>query len=319
MELTAAEGRVLACLIERAAVAPDAYPVTLNELRLSCNQTSGREPVVAYDDRIVEDTLLALKSKGLARSAAPGPMPDRAARYSHRADGRWRLGPAELAVLAVLLLCGPQTLGAVQARAARLYPFADSGEVEAVLDALAARTPAPFAARLDSPTAGDRVRWAQVLAGPAPGVLDGFEGARVVHADLDGRADDGHDPFTGAPTYAELAARVAELERRLAAATERSASAAATAAAATAEAWEDEPDASSPPGERRWSGAAGATPGRRSVAGGGAVGGAGVADRGRAALPPATRVEADGPSTADRLADIERRLARIEAELGALR
>jgi len=67
MDLTEAEGRVLGCLIEREAVAPEAYPVTLNDLRLACNQTSGRDPVVAYDDRTVEDTLLALKSKGLAR------------------------------------------------------------------------------------------------------------------------------------------------------------------------------------------------------------------------------------------------------------
>src|SRR5829696_2511949 len=215
MELTAAEGRVLGCLIEKAAIAPDTYPVSLNELRLACNQTSGREPVVAYDDRTVEDTLLSLKSKGLARFVPPGGR-ERATRYSHRADGRWRLGPDDLAVLAVLLLCGPQTLGAVQARASRLHPFDHSGEVEAVLDALAARTPTPFATRLDTPGAADRVRWAQVLAGPPP-----FDEQLVGEAGPTGDPGVVRDPFAAAPTYAELSARVFELERRLAAATER--------------------------------------------------------------------------------------------------
>src|SRR5690606_22513238 len=113
MELTAAEGRVLGCLIERAALAPEAYPVSLNTLRLACNQTTNRNPIVAYDDRTVEDTLLALKSKGLARfvDTLRG---DRAIRYSHRADHRWRLGPADLAVLSVLLVGGPLPLSEIE-------------------------------------------------------------------------------------------------------------------------------------------------------------------------------------------------------------
>jgi hypothetical protein len=284
MELTAAEGRVLGCLIEKAAIAPDAYPVSLNELRLACNQTSGRDPVLAYDDRTVEDTLLALKSKGLARFVPPGGR-ERATRYSHRADVRWRLGPADLAVLAVLLLCGPQTLGAVHARATRLYPFDHSGEVEAVLDALAARTPAAFATRLDSPAAGDRVRWAQVLAGPLlfDEQLDG--GPRP-----GGEAGVVGDPFAAAPTYAELSARVFELERRLAAATER-------------------PTLTVDDGGHAGEGDAGVRGSRwheiRAV------------ERDRAALPAGSEPGPD--ALADRLANIERRLARIEAELGALR
>ncbi len=72
MDLTAAEGRVLGCLMEQAALAPDDYPVTLNDLRLACNQAEARQPIVAYGDRQVEDTLLALKSKGLARFVPSG-------------------------------------------------------------------------------------------------------------------------------------------------------------------------------------------------------------------------------------------------------
>src|SRR5262245_45730244 len=101
MELTAAEGRVLGCLIELEAVDAEAVPFTLNELRLACNQTSGRDPVVAYDDRTVEDTLLSLKSKGLARFVAPT-REVRTTRYRQRADERWRMAPDDLAVLAVL-------------------------------------------------------------------------------------------------------------------------------------------------------------------------------------------------------------------------
>ena len=85
MELTAIEGRVLACLIEKEATVPDSYPLTLNSLRLACNQTSNRNPIVAYDDRAVEDTLLALKSKGLVRFVHAG-AGARTTRYGHKAD-----------------------------------------------------------------------------------------------------------------------------------------------------------------------------------------------------------------------------------------
>ncbi|HKY67936.1 MAG TPA: DUF480 domain-containing protein, partial [Acidimicrobiales bacterium] len=147
MELTAAEGRVLGCLIEQEALAPTSVPLTLNSLRLACNQTSVRDPVVAYDDRTVEDTLLALKSRGLARFVPPSPDAP-TTRYRQRADDRWRMGEAELAVLAVLLVRRVLTLAEVRAHAQRLLPHITAGEVEAVLDTLAARTPKPFAARV---------------------------------------------------------------------------------------------------------------------------------------------------------------------------
>jgi uncharacterized protein len=291
MDLTAAEGRVLGCLIEQAALVPDDYPLTLNALRLACNQAEARQPIVAYGDRQVEDTLVALKSKGLARFVT-SEQGDRGIRYSHRAGGRWRLNPAELAVLAVLLLGGPQTLGAVQARASRLHRFAGAGEVEAALDALAARTPSPFAARLDGPVAGPRARWAQAL------VDEGFDDAVVVAEDVgNGDGDRAHDGRAGgrralAPTYGELAARVAELERRLAAASERQSN-------------EVDDWARTHPYSR-----AARDGGRAEWDDAFAV----ADDR---ALPAAS----DEPEAGvlDRLADIERRLARIEAELGASR
>jgi uncharacterized protein len=290
MELTAAEGRVLGCLIEQAALAPDDYPVTLNDLRLACNQAEARQPIVAYGDRQVEDTLLSLKSKGLARFV-PSPRNDRGVRYSHRADTRWRLSPAELAVLSVLLLGGPQTLGAVQARVSRLHRFGGAGEVEAVLDALAARTPMPFAARLAGPVAGPRGRWVQALV--EEDLYDAVEAEEVGPSANGGTGTS----IASAPTYAELAARVAELERRLAAASGR------------------EPPVDEWGRRHPYSRA-----GQEEQLPGPWDQGFDVRDRDDRALTAGEPVDDDPESALEsRLGDIERRLARIEAELGALR
>src|ERR671910_738505 len=170
MELTRPEARGLGCLIEQEARARGEVPLTLNRLRLACNQTSDRDPVVAYDDRTVEDTLLALKSRGLARFTPPG-KGERTTRYSHRADDRWRMAASELAVLSVLLVGGVQTVSEVRSRARRLAQFTDADEVDAVLDTLAARTPTPFAARLERRSGDGETRWAQVLTG-RPAALD---------------------------------------------------------------------------------------------------------------------------------------------------
>jgi uncharacterized protein len=292
MELTEAEGRVLGCLIEREAVAPEAYPVTLNDLRLACNQTSGRNLVVAYDDRTVEDTLLALKSKGLARfvlARAPG---ERTTRYRHRADERWRLGRGDLAVLATLLLHGVQTVSEVRERARRLAPFADPADVDAVLDMLAARTPTPFAARLEDDGAGGEIRWVQVLTGPFPRL--------PASASAAGEAPREAPP----PPYADLAARVAELEQRLTDALERQRSASASdpdqprgpvvRPAYHSSDWRDDPTLPPPPPPPA------------------------VGSNHLATLPQLTVAEATS-DLAERVSDIERRLTRIEAELAALR
>jgi uncharacterized protein YceH (UPF0502 family) len=314
MELTAAEGRVLGCLIEKAATAPDAYPVTLDSLRLACNQAAGRHPVVAYDDRTVEDTLLTLKTKGLARFVLPTPEV-RSTRYSHRADQRWRMAPPVLAVLSVLLVGGPLTTAEVEARARRLYVYDDPDEVGAVLDTLAARTPSPFAARLDwrrtGPT-GPTARWAEVLTGPPPDEGDLAEpatggGAGSGAGSRGGRRSDVSSAVVvperiTPPSYAELAARVAELERRLAAATERPPQ--------REQGWRTGRTVPlSDPGDDRYGGP------RRWGEGAGV--GSGV-PRERA-LPVAGGPVTSPADLAERLADIERRLARIEAELGALR
>ena len=105
MALTEPEVRVLAALIEKEAAVPESYPLTLNALRLACNQATNRRPVVSYDDRTVEAALLSLKSVGLIRFVHPS-HGGRTTRYRHTADERWRLSPR-------------RTARAVGARAAR--------------------------------------------------------------------------------------------------------------------------------------------------------------------------------------------------------
>jgi uncharacterized protein YceH (UPF0502 family) len=159
------EARVLGSLIEKETTVPDSYPLSLNALRLACNQTTNRQPIVAYDDRTVENALMSLKSMGLVRFVHPS-HGGRTTRYRHSADERWRLSTPELAVLSVLILRGPQTVGEVRSRAERHHPFGDLYEVEEILDTLAGRSPEPFAVRIERRSGERDARWAQVLTGP---------------------------------------------------------------------------------------------------------------------------------------------------------
>jgi uncharacterized protein len=169
MVLSAEEARVVACLVEKEATVPDSYPLTLNALRLACNQTSNRHPIVAWDDRTVEATLLSLKSMGLVRFVHPS-HGGRTIRYRHVADERWRLSKGELAVLAVLVLRGAQTTNEVRARTERMIG-PDDGTVEEILDMLAARSPEPFAVRVARRSGEREPRWAQALS-ESPGGAD---------------------------------------------------------------------------------------------------------------------------------------------------
>lgn len=311
MELTAAEGRVLGCLIEQEAAAPDAVPLSLNALRLACNQSTDRDPVVAYDDRTVEDTLLQLKSRGLARFVPPS-SEVRTTRYRHRADDRWRMGPAELAVLAVLLLRGVQTVGEVRAHVQRLYPAVEPGEVDAVLDSLAARTPRPFAARIERRPGDHEIRWVQVLTAPAPTPAD-IDQAGPPPGDGGPRAAVSRVPAElASPSYAELVARVAELEHRLATSQDRRVP---TAPDWATPAFPPPP----PPVEVRSPAPAQLVTGADGRPHDGGAAPVATEHPGRSERLETPYSAADLEDLADRLRDIERRLARIEAELGALR
>ncbi len=137
IEPDAAELRVLGALIEKQRTTPDAYPLSLNALRLACNQATGREPVVDYDEATVREAVARLVRRGWARLASgPG---SRATKYRHLLDDALSLSGSELSLLAVLMLRGAQTPGELRVRSERLHHFATLEELEAQLGALASR------------------------------------------------------------------------------------------------------------------------------------------------------------------------------------
>ena len=135
MEPDAVELRILGCLIEKQRTTPDAYPLSLNALRLACNQSTNRDPVVQYDEATIRDGLHRLYRRRWTRLAGAG----RAAKYRHLLDEALGLTPDELALLGVLLLRGAQTPGELNQRVARLHPFAGIEAVQATLERLIRR------------------------------------------------------------------------------------------------------------------------------------------------------------------------------------
>ncbi len=124
MDLSAAEIRVLGSLVEKQLTTPQQYPLTLNALTLACSQSSNRDPVVAYDEHTVEAAVTSVKTKGLARFVHPSHGRS-ALRYAHALDDALGLAPPQLALLAVLMLRGPQTLGELRTRTERMVGFSD--------------------------------------------------------------------------------------------------------------------------------------------------------------------------------------------------
>jgi len=137
MDLSAAEIRVLGCLLEKQRTTPDTYPLTLNALRAACNQSTNRDPVVAYDEATIRDAVTRLARRRWARLASGAGS--RASKYRHLLDESLTRAPDELAVLCVLMLRGPQTPGELKGRTERLHPFAGLDAIHATLDALIER------------------------------------------------------------------------------------------------------------------------------------------------------------------------------------
>jgi uncharacterized protein len=135
--LDSVEVRVLGCLLEKQQTTPDAYPLTLNSLRMACNQSTSRDPVVDYDEATVREAVQRLGQRGWARLASY--HGSRSTKYRHLLDEALGLSPEERALLCVLMLRGPQTLGEVKQHSERLHPFADLRSVEETLDRLTTR------------------------------------------------------------------------------------------------------------------------------------------------------------------------------------
>jgi hypothetical protein len=169
VDLTAPEIRVLGCLLEKQRTTPEAYPLSLNALRLACNQSTNRDPVVEYDEATIRDALHRLSRRRWARLASgPG---SRAPKYRHLLDEALALPDDELAVLCVLMLRGPQTPGELKQRTERLHPLGDLTAVHATLTRLIERE---LAARLERRPGQKEERYTQLLgedaaqASPAP-------------------------------------------------------------------------------------------------------------------------------------------------------
>ncbi|HEX6697570.1 MAG TPA: YceH family protein [Solirubrobacteraceae bacterium] len=158
MDLSAPEIRVLGCLLEKQRTTPDAYPLSLNALRLACNQATNRDPVTEYDEAIIRDALHRLSRRRWARLASGAGS--RAPKYRHLLDEALGLPEDELAVLCVLMLRGPQTPGELKQRTERLHPLAD---LPAVLDALERLIGRELATRLARRPGQKEERYAHLL------------------------------------------------------------------------------------------------------------------------------------------------------------
>lgn len=207
--LTLEEQRVLGCLIEKERTTPDQYPLTLNSLRLACNQSSSRHPVVAYDDFTVQRALDSLRERGMTRIVHS--VHNRATKYRHVADEALRLGEQELALISVLLLRGPQTAAELRTRTERLVRFDSVDEVERVLDRLASRDE-PLVTRLARQPGQKETRVAQLLGGPVE-AASAPPRPRVAHVAPDSAHTPGPDGIAALrDELRALAERVAALE-----------------------------------------------------------------------------------------------------------
>jgi uncharacterized protein len=196
MDLGSAELRVLGCLLEKQRTTPDAYPLSLNALRLACNQSTNRDPVVDYDDGVLRDALHRLERRGYTRLASGAGS--RAPKYRHLLADALPMSDAEQAIVCVLMLRGAQTPGELKQRGERLHSFAGLDEVQRTLERLIERG---LVTRLERRPGQKEERYRQLLGEDAQ---EGEE-SRPMHANL-----------TAVPSADGLAERVAQLEREMA-------------------------------------------------------------------------------------------------------
>jgi uncharacterized protein YceH (UPF0502 family) len=200
VDLGAVEIRVLGSLLEKQRTTPDAYPLTLNGLRLACNQSTNRDPVVDYDEGQIRDALDRLRRRGFTRLTSG--HQSRAPKFRHLIDDALGLDRDELAVLCVLMLRGPQTPGELKQRTERLHRFEGLDAVHATLEKLVGRD---LAIGLGRRPGQKEDRYAHLLGEEDPVVESEPAAARPAPA--------------GGPSLAErvarLEAQVAALEKRL--------------------------------------------------------------------------------------------------------
>jgi hypothetical protein len=164
MDLDSLELRVLGVLLEKELATPEYYPLTLNALVNGCNQSTNRDPVLQMDAHAVEEAVEGLRDKRVAGTVHTAGS--RTIKYAQRLTEALNLSVQEAAILAELLLRGPQTAGELRNRSTRMYAFQDLEEVEVTLGLLVEAEPAPLVKRLPRAPGTKETRVAQLLGGP---------------------------------------------------------------------------------------------------------------------------------------------------------
>jgi len=161
-KLTDIEARILGSLVEKQLTTPEYYPLTINALVTACNQKNNRNPVVTYDEPTVSRAVEVLRDRNLIYVFYGSTS--RVPKYKHMLPSVYELQPGEVAVVSVMMLRGPQTLGQLRERTGRLHQFADLGEVQQTLDGLMRREE-PVVAKLPAQPGQKEARFAHLLSG----------------------------------------------------------------------------------------------------------------------------------------------------------
>jgi uncharacterized protein YceH (UPF0502 family) len=161
-KLTDIEARILGSLVEKQLTTPEYYPLTLNSLVTACNQKNNRDPVVSYDEATVSRALDDLRDRNLVYVFYGSTS--RVPKYKHMLPSFYELEPAEVALVSVMMLRGPQTLGALRERSGRLHQFENLGEVQETLDKLMRRDE-PIVVKLPPQPGQKEARFSHLLSG----------------------------------------------------------------------------------------------------------------------------------------------------------
>jgi len=206
VRLNSTEIRILGALLEKQASNPETYPLTLNALVLACNQKTSREPVMNLNPGAVGQSLRALENRGMTRLV----MGSRADRWEHRVDKSLELVPAQVALLGMMFLRGPQTVNELLTRSARLHEFEDPAQLQHQLERLIGRG---LALHLPRQSGQREDRYNHALGDPAD--MEAILAARQAGSSFSGERSSGVVAGVSAERMDELEARIAVLEERL--------------------------------------------------------------------------------------------------------
>lgn len=203
-QLSAVEARVIGSLLEKQVTTPEQYPLSVNGVVTACNQKTNREPVMSLSERDVQEALDELVKRHYLRTVSG--FGNRVTKYEQRfcnsEFGALKLSPQEVALVATLMLRGPQTPGELRSRVGRMYEFADMAEVESALEGLANREDGPFVARLPREPGKRESRYMHLFSGETETLVAAVEAVSAPADSLTQRVE-------------ALEAEVAELKSRL--------------------------------------------------------------------------------------------------------